>query len=110
MEECATKFEEFCEQAFTLRKGMNIPGINLLVSNYNHSKYETQPLQQALIDAFTDEQYLFGGRQAHPTCANIKVAVTATSTVGHPVVLANYNRLCTEKRKPRLQGRIISRP
>lgn len=69
--------------------------IGWLVENYNHSKYETQPLQEALTSAFSEKQLLFGGlREARDAeTMDIKVAVTATSAAGASVVLSNYNRL-----------------
>jgi hypothetical protein len=76
---------------------MGVPGLGWLVSNYNHSRYETQPLQEALQEAFTEDQYLFGGQRAETGTINAKVAVTATSSAGTAIVLANYNRLCSEK-------------
>lgn len=97
LDECINHFQSFCTKAFTLRKGMSVPGVSWIVSNYNHSKYETQPLQEALVSAFSDEQYLFGGRRSDPGSMDVKVAVTATSAAGNGVVLANYNRLCLEK-------------
>ena len=97
VEDCTVHFQALCRQAFTPRKGMDIPLVNWIVQHYNHSKYETQPLQEALIEAFTDDQYLFGGRRTDPGSMEVKVAVTATSAAGGSVVLANYNRLCDEK-------------
>lgn len=97
--ECITQFQSLCSQAFTQRKGTNILGVEWFVKNYFHSKYETQPLEEALISSFGDEQYLFGGRRSDPGSMDVKVAVTATSASGNGVVLANYNRLCTEKRE-----------
>lgn len=91
------KFKALCQQAFTLRRGMNVPGFGWIVSNYNHSRYETQPLEKALLEAFGDDQYLFGGQRAEMGSINAKVAVTATSSAGAAIVLANYNRLCSEK-------------
>lgn len=76
---------------------MGVPGLGWIVSNYNHSRYETQPLQEALLEAFGEEQYLFGGQRAEMGVINAKVAVTATSSAGTAIVLANYNRLCSEK-------------
>ena len=61
LEECTTHFEALCATAFTLRKGIGVPGIGWMISHYNHSMYETQPLEEGLVKAFTDEQYLFGG-------------------------------------------------
>lgn len=76
---------------------MGVPGLGWLVSNYNHSRYETQPLEEALTEAFTEDQYLFGGQRTEAGTINAKVAVTTTSASGTAVVLANYNRLCNEK-------------
>ncbi|EMC99209.1 hypothetical protein BAUCODRAFT_146182 [Baudoinia panamericana UAMH 10762] len=97
VEECIEQFTTFCKQAFTLRRGIGVPVIGQLVSHYNHSRYETQPLEDALKTAFTHEQYLFGGRRADPGSTSTKVAVTATAAAGQSVVLSNYNRLCTRK-------------
>lgn len=94
---CIDEFKSLCKKAFTLRRGMTVPGVSWFVQNYNHSMYETQPLQEALHSAFTEEQYLFGGRHTGVSSTDIKVAVTATSLLGKPVTLANYNRLCREK-------------
>jgi hypothetical protein len=76
---------------------MNVPGLGWIVSNYNHSRYETQPLQEALVEAFGKEPYLFGGQRAETGNINARVAVTATSSAGTAIVLSNYNRLCNEK-------------
>lgn len=76
---------------------MGVPGLGWLVSNYNHSRYETQPSEEALTEAFTEDQYLFGGQRTEAGTINAKVAVTTTSASGTAVVLANYNRLCNEK-------------
>lgn len=99
VDECINHFEQLCDKAFTRRSGGNIPLIGWLVDNYNHSKFETAPLQEALISAFSDDQYLFGGRRPDQSsgCSPVKVAVTATSASGSAVVLANYNRHCSEK-------------
>jgi hypothetical protein len=100
VEECAEKFENICTQAFTRRVGGNIPGISWFVDNLK-SKYQTrplQPLQRALIDEFSASQSLFGGRRPkHLSGHDIKVAVTATSQGDQTVVLANYNRQCSER-------------
>lgn len=51
------------------------------------------------MKAFSENEYLFGGPRPHTLGNDIKVAVTATSSAGDPVLFANYNRVCTEKRK-----------
>ncbi len=100
VEECTRHFEDLCKQAFTRRTGGNIPGVGWFVDNYNHSKYETRPLEDALTSAFSESEYLFGGPRPHVSYGtDVKVAVTATSAAGSAVVFANYNRLCREKSK-----------
>lgn len=76
-----------------------MPVASWLVNSYKHSKYETRPLEEALMKAFSENEYLFGGPRPHTLGTDIKVAVTATSSAGDPVLFANYNRVCTEKRK-----------
>lgn len=99
VDQCAHSFDSLCRQAFTARKGINVPGISKLVEHYNQSKYETHPFEAALKTAFNDKQYLFGGQREDNDRLDINVAVTTTSAAGSSVVLSNYNRLCLEKRK-----------
>ena len=70
--------------------------MSMIVESLHHSKYETEPLQQALQQAFSKDDFLFGGPRMinHRT----KVAVTATNS-GSVSVLANYNRNCVDKRE-----------
>jgi hypothetical protein len=76
---------------------MNVPGIGWIVSNYNHSRYATQPLQEALMEAFSEDQYLFGGRHLETSANSTRVAVTSTSAAGTVVIFANYDRHCNER-------------
>jgi patatin-like phospholipase/acyl hydrolase len=97
---CINNFTELCKKAFTRRFGGNIPIIGWLVDNINHSKYETTPLHEALQEAFSEDQYLFGGQRLDQNWSSpVKVAVTTTSSSSSPVVLANYNRRCEGKCK-----------
>ena len=99
VEQCTRHFEDLCKQAFTRRTGGNFLGIGWFIDNHNHSKYRTRPLQEALISAYSENEYLFGGSRPHASYgSDVKVAVTATSSSGSAVVLANYNRLCGDKR------------
>jgi hypothetical protein len=57
----------------------------------------------ALKDAFSESQCFFGGpRPSDRPGSHIKVAVTATSSAGKMVLLANYNRRCSERREYQL--------
>ncbi len=99
--QCTQRFQELCSKAFTSRTGSNIPGIGFIVEMHNHSRYETQPLQEALVDAY-NQDYLFGGpreKKSRGLFCEVKVAVTSTSTAGNAMVLASYNRPCREKCK-----------
>ena len=101
VERCTQQFESLCGKAFTRRAWTNIRGLGHLISHYNHSQYETRPLNEALIEAYSGDEYLFGGSRPHATLSgtDVKVAVTTTSASGSAVVLSNYNRLCSEKCK-----------
>ena len=92
VDECTRNFETLCTKAFTQRKGSNVPFFGRLLRFYNHSMYRTEPLKEALTNAFPEEQYLFGGRPTNPRTYDVKVAVTAISGAGTSTVLSNYNR------------------
>ena len=104
VEECIYHFENLCVKAFTRRLGSSIPGMSMIIESYHRSKYETAPLQEALQDAFSEDDYLFGGPRV--TNPRTKVAVTAT-TAGTVSVLANYNRNCSDKRECSLSLSIL---
>ncbi|CAI6249812.1 unnamed protein product [Periconia digitata] len=95
---CIDSFEVLCSKAFTRRIGGDLPVFSWVVTNYMHSKYETKSLHDALIDAFSEDEYLFGGRKAQQSpLPNIKVAVTSTVSSNSAIVFGNYNRRCDEK-------------
>ena len=97
VEQCTRHFEDLCKQAFIRRPGGNVPYIGWFIDNHNHSKYKTRPLQEALMSAYSENEYLFGGSRPYAYGNDVKVAVTATSASGSAVVLANYNRFCGDK-------------
>ncbi|KAI4204204.1 MAG: hypothetical protein LQ350_001395 [Teloschistes chrysophthalmus] len=102
VEACTSQFESLCHRAFTRRTGASIPGIGFLVSYYNHSQYETRPLEEALVGAYGEEDFLFGGSRFlldGDDGNNAKVGVVTTSATNLPVILTNYNRSCSEKQK-----------
>jgi hypothetical protein len=93
--ECAATFDKFAEKAFTPHVLEKIPWIGrklgYVVQEINYGQYMTEPLEEALREAFPKDRPLFGGsyrsRKAH-----VKVAVTTTTKEGRVVVLSNYNR------------------
>ena len=99
VQNCTHYFEGLCGQAFTRRKWGSFPGVGFLVDAHYGSKYGTQPLQDALVGAFSDEDYLFGGQRLDGAAHTTKVAITSTSTSGQVVILANYNRTGTPGQK-----------
>lgn len=96
-------FTSLCQKAFTARKGTDIWGIGPMIEAFHHSRYETEPLEDALKLVFTEDEYLFGGQRLNaPEGIPLKVAVTGTTMAGdRAVVFANYNRSTTEKSKTR---------
>ncbi|KAK6535567.1 hypothetical protein TWF694_002021 [Orbilia ellipsospora] len=89
---CMSQFQELCRESFTPRKwgGTTWPKVHQLVGGLVH-KYRTQPLQAALMNAFSADECLFGGIKTSSKPAP-KVAVTTTSSAGKAIVLGNYNR------------------
>ena len=72
--------------------------IGWIVNNHDRSKYKTQPLQDAMVSAYSKNELLFGGFRAHASYrSDLNVTVTSTSASGLAVNLAKYNRLCGEK-------------
>ncbi len=104
---CMSKFKDLILPGFTPRRFHRIPGLNSLVKAHFHSLYETQPLQKALMTAYSDYP-LFGGSRfddIHQT----KVAVVATSAAGlQTYVLSNYNRVVGDERSISLPYTLIS--
>ncbi|OJD31446.1 lysophospholipase-like protein [Diplodia corticola] len=89
--ECLEHFERLCNQAFTRRAGGDLPIVGFFINSYNQSLYETSPLEKALMDAFGDDEYLFGGRSGIKPY-RVRVAITtASAATGTPIVLSNYN-------------------
>jgi len=92
IDDCISQFKALCGPAFTPRKGRRIPGFAQIVEAHYHSKYETRPLQESLMSAYSDDR-LFGGPR-FDTRRQSKVAVIATSSAGlQTIVLSNYNRI-----------------
>jgi Patatin-like phospholipase len=106
VQECREYFVLLCDQAFTKRRGGGLPLVSWLVNNYHHSKYETTSIENALKQAFSEDELLFGGRKIavdesnSPLQFSCKTAVTSTSAATNTtVLLTNYNRFNTERRK-----------
>ncbi|KAI9759344.1 MAG: hypothetical protein M4579_002402 [Chaenotheca gracillima] len=92
---CTAVFENLMKSAFTPRRGSKIPGVAKFVENRHNSKYETQPLEKALRESFSESELMFGGSRTEERIT--RVAVTASSVSGEPTLLTNYNRSCEEK-------------
>lgn len=93
VDECITRFEELCTEAFRRRRGTGLPLLGQMVENFHHSKYETTSLESALKKVFSEDKLLFGGcRSAGTRSQPVKVAVTSYSLTDHQaIVMANYN-------------------
>jgi hypothetical protein len=96
--ECITHFESLCRDIFTPWAGAGLPLIGTLVQEFHHSKYQTQPMERALKEVFSENRLLFGGLQEKSPgfgsrSRTVNVAVVATSVVCNKAfVLSNYNR------------------
>jgi hypothetical protein len=99
-EKCLYYTEKICREAYARRTGRGIPGVGHLLETYSKFKFDTDTLEETLQNILSEKQLLFGGVRAldAPTSMT-KVAVTATSSNGDPVVFSNYNRRTSERRK-----------
>lgn len=98
LDKTAFYVEHVCEKAFAKRIGRGIPGLGKFMESYSKAKYDTEYLDTAIRETFDKELVLFGARglgdlSSCPT----KVGVIATCSNGAPVVMADYNRPCTER-------------
>jgi hypothetical protein len=94
VEQCITEFHQICGKSFARRFGSNIPGYSMIMESVHRSKYEIPPLEEALQQAYSKDDYLFGGfRRSN---SRIKVGVTAT-TSSSISLLTNYNRARVDK-------------
>jgi predicted acylesterase/phospholipase RssA len=101
---CISVFESLCKQAFTKRKDYGIPGLEQVISSWNHSRYETAPIEDALQAAFGHDTDLFAGLKEDLDDSTVrrltKVAVSTATTAGTAALLANYNRMDDQEGAP----------
>jgi hypothetical protein len=76
----------------------NAPLVGRVIRAFKHSHYETDAIEGALTEAFTEDASLFGGAAQDTGMPRIKVAVTAAA-VSTSAVLSNYNRFPETSRK-----------
>jgi hypothetical protein len=99
-EKCSYYVEKICREAYARRTGRGIPGIGHLLETYSKFKFDTDDLEGALRNTFSEKQLLFGGvRPMDAPTSMTKVFVTATASNSEPVVFSNYNRRCAEQRE-----------
>jgi hypothetical protein len=99
IEDCLSHFEQLCSKAFPHYTKRGVPVLAWIREKYK-SKSEATAFEIALRGAFSETQHLFGDpRPSGKPGSHIKVAVTATSSAGRTVLLGNYNRYASKKRR-----------
>ena len=97
IQDCIVAFERLVDEAFTPRPGQSMHAIRHLEKYIKRSKYQTGPLEQALVDVFTPARPLFRQWQQE-SVRPLNVAVTAASgTAGQGYILSNYNTQTSSK-------------
>lgn len=99
IEDCLYHFERICSKTYPRHTKRATPVLSWIREKYK-SRSETTAFEMALREAFSDTQHLFGDpRPSGKPGSHTKVAVTATSSAGRTVVLGNYNRYASKKRR-----------
>jgi hypothetical protein len=99
IEECAYHFERIYNKAFPRQIKRGTPVLAWIRERYK-LKSEASVFEIALKEAFSETQHLFGDpRPSGKPGSHIKVAVTATSSAGRTVLLSNYNRYTSQRRR-----------
>lgn len=97
VDRCIEQFKLLVPTAFSKRKGQEMKGIRRIQLLVKHSKYETTPLEAALVNSFGRAK-LFDGEDS---TARLRTAVTAVSSSGSRAwLLSNYNSLQGSGFKP----------
>ncbi|KAK6342107.1 hypothetical protein TWF730_001585 [Orbilia blumenaviensis] len=91
IEECIRQFKILCHGAYSSRSKSSMLGLHKLTNIITH-RYKPKPLQRALMSAFSEADYLFGGTAVSARHVP-KVAVTTASSAGKTIVLGNYNHV-----------------
>jgi hypothetical protein len=84
-----------CSKAFTPRTVMGVDWWRWIdYLKYMAYRFQTEPLEMALKEAYTSNSYLFGGMASSSATGvfDTKVAVTAASSNGGTSLFGNYNR------------------
>ncbi|RSL93075.1 hypothetical protein CDV31_014873 [Fusarium ambrosium] len=96
--ECATMFKKLCNSAFistwfdsTMRWTTGIPVLEK-IGRYWFPRFQTEGLENALIQAFGRNAKLFGTAHDCQSAFQPRVGLVACQSTGSPVILANYNR------------------
>jgi len=99
IEDCLNHFERIYSKALSHPNKSGIPVLSWIREKYK-SKSDSTAFEAALKVAFPDKQHLFGDpRPSDKPGSHIQVGVTATSSAGRTVLLANYNRRTSKKRR-----------
>jgi hypothetical protein len=99
IEECAYHLERIYSKAFPRQTKRGTPVLAWIRERYK-LKSEASAFEIALKGAFSETQHLFGHpRPSGKPGSHIKVAVTATSSAGRTVLLSNYNRYTSQRRR-----------
>jgi len=99
IEDCLHHFAQIYSKALSHPNKRGIPVLTWIREKYN-SKSDTTAFEAALKIAYSENQNLFGDpRPSGRPGSHIQVAVTATSSAGRTVLLANYNRRTSKKRR-----------
>ena len=95
IDECLKDFKRLAGKAFTKRALAGTPLLGTLIKGYFHSRYRTEPLENALKEVFGQEP-LFGAQATSSQACPVSTRVAVTTCMESDqtaFLLANYNRI-----------------
>ena len=94
LDDCIVNFLRIFGQSFAPRNRRKFPKLK-----HSTCKYRSKALEQALREAFTENQALFRGGIDGRVGTNTKIAIPVVSSTGKTVIFTNYSRRSAVKRR-----------
>lgn len=102
LKECSERFTTLCRKAFTPRDFSGVARSWMYWMSLFRHRFQTEPLEKALKEAFSDDKYLLGGKRPRGATKTFgaKIGITTSSATSGSILFTDYNRFA--------KGRIVT--